>query len=215
MRIAVITGGPIYPEAADLVYGSDRVICADSGFDYCLANNIKPDEVFGDLDSISSEGKDYLSHSGIPVNMFPSHKDVTDTEICLEACPEGSEVILICSLTGRLDHVLTNMGLLLKYKKQGMDITASDGRTDVIPMTGEEKITIGGLNSEQVAISLVPFAADTVKGVTTENLLYPLENAELDPLGSLYVSNEPVEGSDSCSVSIREGNLLVMITPKV
>ena len=60
MRIAVITGGPIPDDASVIVSCCDKVICADSGVDFCLKHGIVPDTVYGDLDSISEEGIDFV-----------------------------------------------------------------------------------------------------------------------------------------------------------
>ena len=214
MRIAVITGGPVFAEASDLVRECDKVICADSGLDYCMRFGIRPDLVIGDLDSVSPEGLRFIETSQIPVHRFPSHKDMTDTDIALQECDKGSEVLLICSFGGRIDHALTNMGLLIKYKKSGMDITATDGVTDIIPLVGEEKITLGGIGPG-VYVSLIPFASEKVTGVTTENLIYPLNDAVIEAESSLYVSNEPVEGAENVSVSIRSGQMLLVISPSL
>ena len=70
-KTVVITGGPIFPEAAKLISSEDRIICADSGVDYALSNNIRVDEVFGDLDSISASGKEYIKVKDIPLNQYP------------------------------------------------------------------------------------------------------------------------------------------------
>ena len=212
MRIAVITGGPIYPEASFIARDADAVYCADSGLDFCLANGIKPDIYYGDMDSVSAEGLDFLEHSDIPKKVFSTHKDMTDTELALCDCPPGSTVDLICSLTGRIDHVLANLGLLVKFKESGYDIAATDGMTDVIPVIGEDKVTIEGCWEEgSVAVSLIPYANDKVTGVTTENLAYPLSGADLYPTSSFSVSNEPVKDCDHISVSVGSGRLLLTI----
>ena len=211
MRIAVITGGPIYPEASFIAREADTVYCADSGLDFCLANGIVPGIFYGDMDSVSTEGIHYLEHSDIPRKIFSSHKDMTDTELALNDCPSGSSIDLICSLTGRIDHVLANLGLLIKMKEKGFDIAASDGMTDVIPLIGEDKITVEGSWNNDVAVSLIPFANDSVTGVTLEGLEYPLEDAELSATSSLSISNIPVRGADKFSVKIGSGRLLLTI----
>ena len=215
MRIAVITGGPIPDDASVIVSCCDKVICADSGVDFCLKHGIVPDTVYGDLDSISEEGIDFVEKRSIPLEKHPSHKDETDTDIALSACPYDSEVVLVCSLTGRLDHVITNMGLLIKYKESGMDITATDGVTDVIPLVGEDRIAVEGISGNQTAVSLIPFATDHVTGLTTENLIYPLKDATVEAASSLYVSNEPSEGSRGFAVSMKTGRLLIVISPSL
>lgn len=215
MRIAVITGGPIYPEASFIARAADSVYCADSGLDYCLANGIKPDLFFGDRDSVSDEGLNYLKVSNIPQKFFSSDKDKTDTELALESCPEGSSIDLICSLEGRIDHVLANLGLLFKFKESGYDITATDGVTDVIPVISGSTVALEGVRSGDTAVSLVPFAGSVVTGVTTEGLKYQLSDASLYPTSSLSISNEPGNDSSSFKVTVGDGRLLIVLTKAV
>ncbi len=212
MRIAVVTGGPIYPEASFTARGADAVYCADSGLDYCIANGIRPDMFFGDMDSVSDEGRNYLEHSDIPMKVFSTHKDMTDTELALCDCPDGCSIDLICSLTGRIDHVLANLGLLIKFREKGCDIVATDGMTDVIPLIGGNKVTIEGSWDDDVAVSLIPFANDTVQGVSVEGLEYPLDNKDITALSSLTISNKPIAGAESFTVKAGAGRLLITIT---
>ena len=214
MRIAIVTGGPVFDEAAEIVRGSDRIICADSGADFCIEHGIVPDEVLGDMDSISAGVFEMIRSRRIPFKTYPSHKDVTDTEIALESCPEGSEITLVCSLTGRIDHELSNLSLLIKYKEAGFDITATDGRSDIIPMSGEDSLKVEGIDGK-VVISIIPFGCDKIEGVTTEGLIYPLENATIDALGSLSVSNELSEGASGFEIRTGSGRALVTISPDV
>ena len=215
MCIAVITGGPIYPEASSILLDAEAVYCADSGLDYCIANGIKPDRFYGDMDSISEEGKHYLQIAGIPVNIYECEKDKTDTELVLDNCPKDSKIILVCSLTGRIDHVVANLGLLIKFKELGYDITATDGVSDVIPLVGPSDISIEGGWDEDLAVSLIPFANDKVTGVTTSNLYYELNDATLEATSSFSISNKPKAGVKSIGVSIRAGRMLITLTKAV
>ena len=212
MRIAVITGGPIYPEASFTARGADAVYCADSGLDFCIANGIRPDMFFGDMDSVSAEGKDYLEHSDIPMKVFSTHKDMTDTELALCDCPAGCSIDLICSLTGRIDHVLANLGLLVRFREEGYDIAATDGMTDVIPLIGENKVTVEGVWDDDVAVSLIPFANGIVEGVSVEGLEYRLDNQDITAVSSLTISNKPVPGTERFTVKALSGRLLITIT---
>ena len=216
MCIAVVTGGPIFDEAADIVAGADTVYCADSGLDHLLRWGIKPDLFVGDMDSVSEEGALFLEHNKIPRKIFSSDKDMTDTDLVLSIIPPDSDVILICSLTGRIDHVLANLGMLVKYRESGLEITATDGITDIIPVIGENTIRIENImNADDIVVSLVPFANDHVKGVTTSGLHYALNDATLEAASSYGISNYPSEDSCDIEVSVRSGRLLVTLTRRV
>ena len=215
IRTVVITGGPIFDEAASLILPEDKVICADSGVDYAIKNNIRIDEVMGDLDSISAEGKEYLNIKNVPVNVYPVEKDATDTEIALRTCDPSSEILLICSLEGRPDHVRTNVDLIARLREEGRRIICSDGHTDIIPLSGDDFIRIKDMiDSSEKAVSLIPVTRE-VLGVTTEGLYYELKDATLKRGSSFSNSNELKKDSTSFSVGISEGTLLVIITKRV
>lgn len=213
MRTLIITGGPNKnPSIKAIADTCDQIICADSGADFAFSNNIRIDKIVGDLDSASFEAKELIRKNNIPVDVFPPEKDMTDTELALRMIEDKStEIVLACSLAGRIDHVMANMNLILLLHKEGYDITATDGMTDVIPMVGKESITLRGIESpEYCAISIVLNHGD-VKGVTTEGLYYELNNADLKYGSSLTISNKLKEGADSFSIHIEEGDALIVI----
>ncbi len=214
-RTVVITGGPIFDEAASLILPEDKVVCADSGVDFAIANSIRPDEVYGDLDSISAEGRNFIEVSNIPLKTFPVEKDMTDTELAIRSCDPSSEILLICSLQGRPDHVLTNILLVSRLRREGRSIICSDGHTDIIPLFGKDEIHIDDvLDPSDKAISLIP-VSDEVTGVSTEGLYYPLNDATIIRGSSYTNSNELAKGISSFSVSVNSGELLVVVTDKV
>lgn len=214
MRTLIITGGPNKNPAIKYIADTcDQIICADSGADFAFENNIHIDKVVGDLDSASESTKELIKRNNIPVEEFPPEKDMTDTELALRMIEDKTtEIILACSLKGRIDHVMTNMNLILKLHSEGYDITATDGLTDVIPLVGKESISLKGIvDPEYCAISLILNHKDC-KGVTTEGLYYELNNATIEYGSSLTVSNKLKSGYDAFSIHVEEGDLLVVIT---
>ena len=217
MRICVIAGGPgISSDASGLIAGCDSVICADSGADYAIANGIVPDTVYGDLDSLSPYGKKALEDNKVPIVVYPTQKNYTDTEIALDAVPEDAEILLLCTLAGRIDHVMANLGIAMRKHKEGKKITLTDGITDIIPLSGPETVTVDGLTDPgTLAVSLIPSDINgVITGVTTSGLQYPLDNADIRGGYSLTVSNCVCEGEDSISISVKKGNLFLVITDK-
>lgn len=212
----MIAGGPVPKNGsiAEIASGCDRIWCADSGADTSLGYGIIPDRVFGDLDSISPEASEIIKKRNIPVETYPVEKDMTDTEIVLRSVPKEDEVILICSLAGRIDHVAANLMLLMKLHEEGYDITATDGVSDVIPLIGEESLeTVGLCDPESLNISLIPLDMDReAEGVTTEGLYYKLDNARLSAGSTYSVSNRVEDGKDGFKISIKKGRVLLMLT---
>lgn len=222
MRFVIITGGPLPEEASDVIRNfageaDTKVIACDSGCDHLAKTGIVPDVVIGDMDSITKAGLDFIKANSIPVEKYPVEKDWTDTEIALKKTGRDDEVILVCPLSGRIDHVIANLGLAVQYRSEGRDITVTDGITTCRPLTGEDRaeLSITSFNGE-AAVSLIPFSFDTpVTGVTTEGLYYPLTDAVLNAGSSFSFSNHPVEGAEKIAVSIRSGKLLLTVTKSV
>lgn len=214
MRYCIITSGPIDPAASTRIKEDDYVICADGGVDFCLKHGIIPRSCYGDLDSVSAEGLRFLEYNNIPVNRFPIEKDWTDSEICLNTVPEGSDVILLCPISnGRIDHVIANIQLATGLRKSLNSIVLSDGITDIYPMNGKSGITIGIEEGADLAVSLAPldFTAPAA-GIRASGLYYPLEGIDVTAGKSLTFSNHPAKDAREISVSIENGRLAVIVT---
>ncbi len=219
MLYVIVTGGPLPAQAAALVKSlSDSsedtvVIACDGGTDILALKNIVPDMVIGDMDSISDKGLEFIKNNNIFTEKYPVEKDWTDTEIALGKT-EGDEVILVCPVEGRLDHVLANLSLVLKLRSEGKEIEITDGITCCYPLSGKDscEVDVAPYNGK-AAVSLVPCDfSNPVTGVTTKNLYYPLKNEDLKFGSSFSFSNHPVDGASSIKVSIKSGLLLVVVT---
>ncbi len=214
MRTVVIAGGPdISVEfLRNEIVAGDYVICADSGVDYAMAAEIIPSRIVGDLDSISDEGKRFIDSRRIPLEVFPVEKDMTDAELALRSIPVEDEILLVCSLTGRIDHVTANINLAMNLHSEGYNLTVTDGVSHIIPMCGEEEIEINGINSNQITVSLIPYDVK-VSGVTTEGLYYSLNDADILWGNTFPVSNKLIEGGTSFKISVKVGKLGVFVVP--
>ena len=222
MLYVIVTGGPLQPEAAAVIKsltGSDEdtvVIACDSGTDFLASHGIIPDMVVGDMDSISDKGLEFIKDNNIFTEKYPVEKDWTDTEIALGKSMDN-DVVLICPVTGRIDHVMANLGLVLKLKSQGKSISITDGITYCYPLYGEDTATADVTPYKgHAAVSLIPCDfSNPVTGVTTEGLYYPLEDADLNFGSSFSFSNKPLENASFIRVSIRSGLLLLVVTDAV
>ena len=219
MRYIIVTGGPLPEESAKLIKelsSSDEdtvLIACDGGCDILARNNIVPDLVVGDMDSISEEGLEFINSHSVFIEKYPVEKDWTDSEIALGKT-EDEEVILVTPDSGRLDHVIANLQLALKFKSEGKKITITDGITYCYPLCGEDSVEIDISKMQKpLSVSLVPWDfARPVTGVTTKGLYYPLENAELNAGSSFSFSNHPTGENDRISIEIKGGLLLVIVT---
>ena len=136
-----------------------------------------PDWVVGDFDSLGEDDLERLRAGGVRIRRYPHDKDQTDLEIAIELAAElKADSALIFGATGtRLDHTLTNLGML--KKAAGLGLRASlhtPGQT--ITLLSPGRWTMHGEPGQ--ALSLVPLTPE-VTGVTTVNLRYPLTGETL------------------------------------
>ena len=218
MRSVIVTGGPLKDEAAGLIRkltGSEDsfLIACDGGCDFLARYDIVPDIVVGDMDSISDEGLEFIEKHDVFIERYPVEKDWTDTEIALNKT-EGSDVFLIAPVSGRIDHVIANMQLVLKLRGEGRQITMTDSITYCYPLCGDDSVEIDVSSfDEPIAVSLIPWDfGSVVKGVTTKGLYYPLEDHDLVAGPSFSFSNHPVSKNAPISITIRDGRLFAVVT---
>ena len=165
------------------------------------------------MDSISEEGLGFIISHNVFIEKYPVEKDWTDSEIALGKTGD-EEVILVTPDSGRLDHVIANLQLALKFKSEGKKITITDGITFCYPLSGEDSIDIDISSMQKpLSVSLVPWDfSRPVTGVTTKGLYYPLENAELIAGSSFSFSNHPTYENGRIAIEIKGGLLLVIVT---
>lgn len=118
MKTLIITGGNIDTDFALSFIEklrADYVIGVDRGLNFCYDQQIFPDYIVGDFDSLSPGILDwYKKNSNVPVREYNPVKDATDTMIALrKALEQNSSEIWILGGTGtRIDHVLCNIHIL-------------------------------------------------------------------------------------------------------
>lgn len=184
---------------------SDAVIACDGGMGHCRKAGIVPDVIIGDFDSAKPDDKKYFESQNIEFLTYPTHKDMTDSEIGINlALDRGAERLFLLGLSGtRLDHTITNINLLMLPLKKGVRAELAD-KNNIVSLTDGD-IEIEGKKGDNV--SLIPLTT-SVTGVTTKGLEYPLCNAEMHIGGSLGVSN--VMLGDRAGVSVENGVLIVI-----
>ena len=180
---------------------NDMVICADGGYDYAVAMGVQPTVVLGDLDSIRKPVKD----SRIPIIKFPTDKDKTDSQLAVDYALENKcdEIILLAATGGRIDHSLANIMLLGYIHDKGAEGLILTDKSRIALLTGQTVIKRGSGDG----ISFVPITP-TVEGLTTEGLLYNLNNKTVRQGDTLTISNE--FRSHQAKVKLTKGRLLVI-----
>ncbi|MBC7319127.1 thiamine diphosphokinase [bacterium] len=184
------------------------IICVDGGTNYAYELGIIPNMTIGDMDSVESSLLKYYKELDVPFKEYPRDKDKTDFHLALEELERfGIKEVLIFGIVGtRLDHTLSALGVIRRFVRENRIrlIKISLG----IKSDGyifNRRVKIQGKPGE--IISLIPMT-DKVEGVTTHNLRYKLDKADIYLEDSLTVSNE-IEKSP-CSVEIEGGVMLVI-----
>lgn len=200
-KAVIISAGSIFDYAytKSFIEEGDFVVCADGGVVHAQKMGIVPSLTVGDFDS-------YKGSLTGEVRRFNPEKDYTDTHIAVNAAMEKGyrEIVLLGATGTRLDHTLSNIGLL-EY------IALKGGRGTVI----NENNIITVIRKSVVIkpeegwhLSLIPIGE--VKGVTLKGLKYSLDGYNLKFSESLAVSNE-FTGKDAV-IEIKDGSLIVMMT---
>lgn len=215
----IVSGGNIRKDFAlnylkemkDRCKGSEMcLIAADHGLDFLLDAGMKPDVAIGDFDSVSEQGKAYLSRGEGTVIRLKPEKDDSDTQSALKhAIQHGAKQICILGATGsRLDHVMANLGLLLLGRQYGVCVTLVDANNH-ISLAENGKI----IRKEEQFGKYVSFFAlgGPVKKLSLKGFKYSLMNYDLNMSDSgLTVSNEIQD--EYAEIYFEEGSLLMIMS---
>ncbi len=210
MRVCIILNGEIknYNYIKNIINKNnyDYIVCADGGANHSYNMGIIPDYIIGDLDSIYSEIIEFYKLKDVKFEKFPSKKDETDTEICVYLASKlnAKEIDFIGALGGRLDHMIANINLLYYVRNKGIYTKIISEHEDIYIAINEE-ITINGYIGD--TISVIPLNGDA-KGVTLENLEYPLNNYDMKFYLPLGISNVMLD--EKCSVKVEQGSLIII-----
>lgn len=176
------------------------IIAADGGLRYLEEQNIAPDLVVGDFDSLGRvpEGENILLH--------PMEKDDTDTMLAVKlGLARGCRTfILYGCMGGRPDHTYANYQTLLFLAQHGARGYLSGGGW-VSCAIRNNSIEFPSVLTGTVSVFCPDGDAD---GVTLTGLYYPLTDGTLKSGFPLGVSNHFTGAS--ASVSVRDGSLLIM-----
>ncbi len=210
MKICIILNGEIkdydYINSIIVTGGYDYIICSDGGANHAYNMNIVPDYILGDLDSANKNIIGYYKSKNVKFEKFPTKKDETDTELCIELSDKlkAKEIHLIGALGGRIDHTIANVNLLYYIRKRGITPKIISEKEEVY-IAIDEEITIYGEIGD--TISILPIKNDA-KGVTLNNLEYPLENYNMEFSRPLGISN--VMTDINCNIKVQEGSIIII-----
>ena len=184
----------------------DYILCADGGYALAMRENIYPNVVIGDFDSLGKIPKELPD--GSQLVKAAQEKNETDTFLCLSYGIQAGfrSFVVAGGIGGRLDHTLANLQLLAYAANHGLDMWIMDANDRVTAMCPGEKII-----AKVPGWKLSVLAYDKIcKGVTLKNVKYPLQDAQLSNDFPLGISNE-FAGKEA-SISLKEGMLLLFVS---
>lgn len=207
MRAIIVSGGN--PPSKELllkyVKKEDLIIGVDKGCNALYEYNIEPNIILGDFDSVNEKVLDYFKTSGSKVTILNPEKDYTDTDIgYMTAKENGADEILFFGVTGsRMDHMLGNLGILLKALNENVKAKIIDDNNVMYLVNG--KATFKGEEG-----SLISFHAlsHVVKNLKIEGAKYELENYDLTLLEPRAISNVFLD--KDITISFDSGIILVI-----
>ena len=188
-----------FTELLDPVRPDDFLLAADGGLAHLQALGLQPNGILGDFDSLG-----YIPEGS---TLFPVEKDDTDAMLAVRKGLELGfrEFLLYGSLDGpRLDHTVANFQTLQFLADRGAT-GCLIGKTQLVTLVKDGQLTFPAAAAGY--ISLFCMGSDA-RGVTLENLKYPLTDASLTAGFPLGVSNQFT--GKPATVAVREGSLLVI-----
>ena len=177
------------------------IYCADGGANFTYELDLIPKKIYGDLDSIKNEVKEFYQEKNVNFIKFKVEKDYTDSELVLNEIQNKYDLIYcIGGLGGSIDHELTNINLLEKY-------------SNLIFISEKEKIfkidTIYKFNNMiNTKVSFIIFS-DKVEALTLKGFKYNIENLNIKKGETRCISNIIVE--NKANLSIKSGSILCKI----
>ena len=177
------------------------IYCADGGANICYELGLTPKEIYGDLDSIKNEVKEFYQEKNIKFIKFQVEKDYTDSELILNEIQNKYNVIYcIAGLGGSIDHELTNINLLDKYS----NLIFISQKEKIFKIESNYKFN----NMINTKISFIIFS-DKVKGLTLKGFKYNIKNLDIKKGEARCISNVIVE--NEANLLIKSGSLLCVI----
>ena len=185
-RLVLLLPGTVnYAKFEHFFQKNDYIIAVDGGIEHSEPLNITPHLWVGDFDSCQSE----MQFAHIPTEVFPTDKDLLDTEIALNKTKDLSihNCVMIGGMGGRLDHQLSLFMLLINHPE--LHFVHTDGDTELYSLNNAIERTIEANSYKHV--SIIPITE--LENVTISNVKWPLKNVLLKPGKGFSISNEPIE----------------------
>ncbi|KNF08749.1 thiamine diphosphokinase [Gottschalkia purinilytica] len=189
MKILIVSNGNLEDICiSDILEKHDLLICADGGARHLYKQNILPDIIVGDLDSIGDKVLNYYKKKEVVFHKFPSEKDKTDTELAIDyAIEKGATEISLLGVTGtRLDHTLANIMLLYDLLNKNIKARIIDSHNEIFMIKNNLEIQN---DNKYKFVSVIPIINDAKK-VNIKGFKYETKDIDFKIGTTLGISNE-------------------------
>lgn len=190
---------------------SDKIVCVDAGLNILDELKIEPDFILGDFDSVD---KNILEkYDDKKIFRYKAEKDFSDTELAIKILINlrYKRIYILAGLGARMDHSLSNIYLLAKYKKLGIDIFLLDEYNKIYVKDKSFSLS----KNEQYGKYISFYPLENIKDfeISLEGFKYSLSKANINLFNtpSLYLSNEIIK--DKVFVKTND-NMLLCIESK-
>ena len=202
MRTAIFANGEIedYGSLIHKVGTYQTIVAVDGGIRHCLALELIPHIIIGDMDSSSRDVEDFFPH--VKVISYNKDKDESDLELAIDYCnfEISPHVSIFGGLGGYSDHALANLFLLKRYQEEEIHFVTDNEIIFALRPDYQEVTCPEGFST----VSLLPIFG-RVKVKETKGLSWDLRETDLDA-SYFSLSNRCETGSFSIEI---EENLLL------
>ena len=212
-RTVIVSGGILEKEFVLPILQSEEtefIIGVDKGLQFLYENEIKPDYIVGDFDSVPREIVEYYrTEENVPIREFNPVKDASDTEIALRLCLglRRKEIYILGGTGNRIDHLWANIQCLNIALAAGSEAMILDSHNRIRIL--EHGITLTRAEAFGKYFSVFPLELP-VEDFSISGAKYPLQNHLLSAGDSLCVSKEFAE--DEVKISFVCGKVILMET---
>lgn len=184
---------------------TDIIIAVDAGLRHCEHNNIEPDMILGDFDSLG------FVPDSLNTVVLPVEKDDTDTFAAVKiGIEKGYDRFIFFGASGgkRPEHTYANIACLAYLSKHGKSAFMDCGQYTITAITNGKAVFPDYMEGD---ISVFSFDNESV-GVWEKGLLYSLTDAVINNYTVTGISNS-FTGKES-SISVKQGTLIIYYNGK-
>ena len=202
--LIIANGAACQPELlGQLLEWSPLVVVLDSAIERVISLDIKVDVLLGDFDRDFNPDDYQARQYPLEIAHTPD-QNKTDLEKALDYLIERKipAVNIVWATGRRADHTITNLTNIVRYRDLIKIVILDDhSKIFLLPNKFEKWYTAG------TPISLIPIGV--VKGIHSQNLVYPLANDTLT-IGYRTGSSNAVATDGLVTIEHTEGDLLLM-----